>query len=249
MHKSALWKFASVLLALTVWQVAALLLDEEILLASPIDVAKRLFTLCREDGFFASIGFTLGRIAGGFLLGLTLGCVLGAAAGKFRILEILLYPFVLTVKSVPVASFIVLALVWLSSATLSLFISFLMVLPVVYTNILTGIRRDDNELTQMAKVFSLTPFRRLLYIRLPQIKPFLLSACSLGLGLCWKAGIAAEVIGIPDGSMGERLYMAKLYLDTPSLLAWTVVIVLLSVLFEKLFLAALKFAFGRLDRI
>lgn len=91
--------------------------------------------------------------------------------------------------------------------------------------------------------------RRLLYIYLPQLQPFLLSACSVALGMSWKAGIAAEVIGIPSGSIGEQLYEAKVYLSTADLLSWTVVIVLVSVLFEKLFITLLKRAFAGLERL
>ena len=90
--------------------------------------------------------------------------------------------------------------------------------------------------------------QRLLYVYLPQIKPYLLSACSIGLGLSWKAGIAAEVIGIPDGSIGERLYEAKVYLSSADLFAWTVVVILISVLFEKLVMLLLKKSYQRLER-
>ena len=94
----------------------------------------------------------------------------------------------------------------------------------------------DQKLTQMADVFQVPFPRRLRYLYLPQVAPFFRSACAVGLGLCWKAGVAAEVIGLPDGSIGERLYEAKVYLNTPDLFAWTVVIVLLSLAFERLFL-------------
>jgi len=147
-----------------------------------------------------------------------------------------LAPVVACIKTVPVASFIILALVWLRSSQLSFFISFLMVFPPVYLGVLTGIGQTDKKLLEMAKVFHV-PFRRQVrYLYLPAIAPHFRSAVSLGLGLCWKAGIAAEVIGLPDGSMGERLYMAKVYFMTPELFAWTVVIVTVSMIFEKLFL-------------
>ena len=140
------------------------------------------------------------------------------------------------IKAVPVASFIILALVWLNSRSLSLFISALMVFPPVYLNVLEGIRRTDGQLLEMARVFRVPFSRRLRYIYLPQIMPYFRTAVSLGLGLCWKAGAAAEVIGLPAGSVGERLYTAKVYFQTPDLFAWTVTIVAVSVLFERLFL-------------
>ena len=152
------------------------------------------------------------------------------------------------IKSVPVASFIILCLIWLSSGSLSVFISFLMVLPIVYTNMLQGIQSTDSKLLDMAHVFRMSWFRKLRYIYIPHLKPYLMSACSVSIGLAWKAGIAAEVIGIPDGSIGEKLYEAKVYLDSADLFAWTFVIVFVSVIFEKLFLRALKWAYKRLER-
>ncbi len=134
------------------------------------------------------------------------------------------------IKAIPVASFIILVLIWVPSRNLSIVISFLMVLPVVYTNVLNGIASTDRKLLEMAQVFRVPLSRRIRYIYLSQLLPFLRTGFSLSLGLCWKAGIAAEVIGIPKGSIGEKLYEAKVYLQTADLFAWTLVIVLISVL-------------------
>lgn len=239
-NKRIIAKASAVLLALLVWQTASTVVGSELLLVSPIGVLKRLFTLVGETGFFATVGFTLSRIAIGFFAGLLIGTLLALLAGRFQIVEILLWPYMITVKSVPVASFVVIALIWFSASGLSTLISFLMVLPIIYTNLLDGIKSVDKKMLQMADVFKMPHFRRLRFIWLPSVKPFLLSGCKISLGLAWKSGVAAELIGYPEGSMGEALYYSKLFLNTADLFAWTVVIVLLSVCFEKLFLFALK---------
>ena len=112
----------------------------------------------------------------------------------------------------------------------------LMVLPVVYTPTLAGIRETDARLLEMAAVFRVPPAKRVRYLYVPAALPYFRSACTVGLGLCWKSGVAAEVIGITSGSIGEALYNAKILFSTAELLAWTVVIVLLSLAFERLFL-------------
>ena len=217
--KIRLW---AVIFWLAVWQLAAMGLARayphgSLLLASPAAVLYRLGQLAVTTAFWQAV-------------------LLAALAAWKNGMGELLAPLVAVIKAVPVASFIILALVWLNSRSLSLFISALMVFPPVYLNVLEGIRRTDGQLLEMARVFRVPFSRRLRYIYLPQIMPYFRTAVSLGLGLCWKAGAAAEVIGLPAGSVGERLYTAKVYFQTPDLFAWTVTIVAVSVLFERLFL-------------
>lgn len=142
------------------------------------------------------------------------------------------------------ASFIIICLIWMSTRQLAVFISFLMVFPVIYSNTLQGIKSADGALLEMARVYRVPFSRRLGYIYAPQVKPFLLSGCSVALGMSWKSGVAAEVIGVVGGSIGERLYEAKVYFQMTDLLAWTVVIVVCSVGFEKLVLWLLRRCFA-----
>ena len=221
---------------LAVWELASLYIGQEILLVSPVSVLRRLTTLAVQSDFWGSIAFSFFRIIGGFLLASLCGTLLASLSAAFRFVRDLLAPAMAAIKAVPVASFIILVLIWVPSRNLSVVISFLMVLPVIYTNVLGGILSTDRKLLEMAQVFRIPLFRRIRYIYLSQLLPYLRTGFSLSLGLCWKAGVAAEVIGIPKGSIGEKLYEAKVYLETPDLFSWTLVIVLISVIFEKLFL-------------
>ena len=226
---------------LLVWQTASVCIGSSLLLTSPMAVLARLGQLALTGGFWRTVAYSSLRILGGFFLALALGALLAAAAARLPFVGVLLRPLMLTVKSVPVASFIILALLWLHSAgNLAVFISFLMVLPIVYTNTLAGIRAVDAQLLEMARVYRVPTLRRVRYVYLPAALPHFTAACSVGLGLCWKSGVAAEVIGITSGSIGAALYNAKIYFDTAGLFAWTLVIVLLSLAFEKLFLWALR---------
>ena len=138
-----IYRAGAVLLALALWQIAAMTVGMDILLVSPLKVIARLFTIWKEKGFFTTILYSFLRIMSGFLIAVVLGIILAVPAGRFKPVEYLLWPYVVTVKAVPVASFIIIALVWLSSAQLSAFISFLMVLPVIYTGCLSGIRNTS----------------------------------------------------------------------------------------------------------
>ena len=247
--RTALWRIVAVLAALAVWQTVALIVGERLILVSPVAVLERLLTIWQEPGFFASLWFSFSRITLGFLLALLLGTALAVLAWRFRIAEIMLHPYMVTVKTVPVVSFIVLAYLWLSSGAISTFICFLIVLPTVYTGLLSGLQAADPKMTEMAKVFRIPFGRRLRAIYLPHLTPYILSAASLSAGLAWKSGVAAEIIAIPGGSIGEMIHYADLWLMTEDMYAWTVVLVLASVVFEKLFVLLLKKVLGRVTRI
>ncbi len=115
-----------------------------------------------------------------------------------------------------------------------------MVLPVIYTNILQGILSTDHKLIEMAQVFRLSLWKRIRFIYIPALMPYLVTAASIGLGFCWKSGVAAEVIGQPLHSIGGELSEAKLNLMIPELFAWTAVIILVSTLFEKLVMILIR---------
>ncbi|MDL2274198.1 ABC transporter permease subunit [Oscillospiraceae bacterium OttesenSCG-928-G22] len=227
---------AATLFWIAVWQFASDRIGQEILLVSPVSVVRTLFSLAAESAFWQTIWFSFSRIAAGFLLAIAAGIALSVLAFNLRVFRVLLSPLVATVKSIPVASFVILLLVWVSSENLAVPTSFLMVFPIAYTNLLEGLEATDRQLLEMADVFRVTPYRRVLYIYLSNVMPFFATACRLGLGLCFKAGVAAEVIGIPKNSIGAQLYQAKLYLETADLFAWTLVIIVMSVVFEKVFM-------------
>jgi len=246
-QRRVLERAAAIGFALAVWQALAAAVGSAWLLASPARTVCVLLDLLGQPSFWKTLGFSFVRITGGYLSALLIGSLLAAAAGASRAVELLLWPFLSAIKATPVASFIILCLIWLNARQLSVFISFLMVLPIVYTNLLAGIRARDVRLAEMARVFSIGRGTRFVYIDLPQLRPYIESACSVGVGLAWKSGIAAEVIGIPTGSVGERLYQAKIYFSTGELFAWTAAAVLCSILLEKALRRLLTWFFDRLE--
>ena len=240
---------AAIVFWILIWQLIVMILDKKsgnsmggnILVASPFETVKTLVVLVRTPEFWKAVGYSFAKIASGFFLALVAGVTCAVLASASGVVRALLSPVLRLVKAVPVASFIILALFWLSSSkNLSVLIAFLMVLPVIFTNVLQGIESTDRELLEMASVFRISVGKRIRYIYIPAVMPYFVSACSVGLGFCFKSGIAAEIIGLPADSIGERLYEAKLYLLTEELFAWTAVIVLVSVVFEKAVMLLVK---------
>lgn len=247
--KKKLIAAGAVIFWLAVWELAAVLVGKSVLLASPFEVVRRLAALIPEGGFWQSVFFTAGRVLLGFFLGTAVGVLFAAAAGKLPWAERLLAPLISCVKSIPVASFTILALIWISSRNLSVLVSFLIAVPIVYSNLLEGIRSLDRGLSEMAELFRIPPLRRLVGVYLSQLLPYFRSAARLAIGLCWKSGVAAEVIGVPNGSIGERLYSSKIYLETADLFAWTIVVILVSLLCEKLFLLLVNLTARRIEKM
>lgn len=236
-HRQHAW---AIVFWLVVWQAAAIAVGQEVFLVSPIQALGALLRLLPQIDFWQRIAVSSGHILLGFALGVVCSVTLAVAAAHWSWADTLIAPVMQLVKATPVASFIILALVWVSGRSLSILISFLMVLPVLYGAVRTGIESVDPQLLEMAKVFRLPWGRRLRAVWLPAVLPAFEQGCSVALGICWKSGVAAEIIGLPDGTIGDALYRAKIALDTRDLFAWTFVIIALSAVFEKLFLTLLR---------
>ena len=233
-------KWAAAAFWLGVWTLLAAAVDNGILLASPRETAERMLSLLGEKAFYLAVGSSLLRIGAGFGAGLSLAVLLAAGSSRFPFLEELLAPLMGLIKTVPVASFAVLLLIWWGPSGLAAAVSLLVVLPGVYFSALEGLKSMDVRLLEMAEVFRL-PFRnRFFYLYRPELRPFLSGSIKAALGMCWKAGVAAEVIGIPARSVGEGLYLSKIYLDTAGVFAWTAAVVLVSFAMERLIQALLE---------
>lgn len=216
-----------------IWQVAAVLADNPILLTGPVRVLSAFVENLLRPDFFPVVFHSLAGIGLGFFLALFAGVLLGAVAFSMVWVEEILAPVMTVLKSVPVASFVVLLLIWFGAGRLSLMISFLIVFPNVYVNTIAGLKSADRKLLEMARVFGMSRGRKLFYLYRPALLPYLEGCLRVSLGMSWKSGVAAEIIGLAESSLGERLYMAKIYLDTAGLFAWTITTVLVSFLFEK----------------
>ena len=233
---------------LAIWQIVAVAINQDIVLTSPIQTIQTLFSLAQLREFWVSIGLSLLRIFVGGALAFTSGSLLAFLSFKYKLVKLLFEPLISTIKSIPVASFVILLLIWVRTPYLSISISFLMALPIIYIAVLEGLLGTDQKLIEMANVYQIHGWYRVKAIYLSQLMPSLKTATSLAMGFCWKSGIAAEVIGLPTFSIGEHLYNAKVYLDTPALFAWTLVVIVMSVLGETIVMWLVSWAATRLEK-
>ena len=236
-RKRALRAAGVALFYLAVWQLISMAVGNDLLLPGPKATVQSLFALAATEEFYLSALFTLLRVAAGFVCGVLAGTVLGVLTASLPAAAALLGPLRGIVKATPVTSFIILVLLWMTSSTAAAFIAFLMVLPVVWTNVHEAVLSTDEKLIEMGRVFKLSLYKRIRYIYAPSVLAQFLAACSTGLGFAWKAGVTAEVLAMPGLSIGRSLRESKLYVDTPALFAWTAVVVILSIALEKAVLA------------
>ena len=244
--KKALRAFAVAAAWIGLWQILSMIVGLELLLPSPLSTVRRLFELAGTVEFWGAVGKSCLNILTGWILGVLAGTVLALATNANGVIRAFFSPVMSVIKATPVASFVMLAFVWIRGARLPTFCTFLMVLPVVWANIHEGLSSADAGLLEMAKVFRLRRSTIWRTIRLPALLPHLFGALRVSLGFAWKAGVAAEVIAHAGSSIGSSLYDAKLYLNTAEVFAWTAVIILLSVLLEHACAALMDRAAKRL---
>ena len=236
-----------VLFWLAVWQLAAWLVElsvegrgNELLLPYPTSVAGSLIRLAGEGAFWKTVGASLLRIMTGMIGGTAAGIVLAVLTSASKWCDRLLSPGIRVIRATPVASFILLVLLWTGRDSVPVVIAGLMVLPVVWENFARGIGATDRQLLEMAKAYRFSFLKTLRLIYLPSIRPYFSAALTTAMGLAWKSGAAAEVLCLPKLAIGTRIYNSKLYLEIPDLFAWTVVVVTLSLILEKLLRLALS---------
>lgn len=237
---SLFMKIAAVAAWLVLWQLCCVQIGKPLLFPSPLLVLETLWELMQSSLFWQTVFTSLCKVLLAFTLALASGSLLAALASAFPLLRSFLHPPMALIRATPVASFTMLVLVWLHSQWLPVLVAYLMVLPMVYENVCEGISSTDMQLLEMAQVYGLSFWKKLRFLYLPAVLPFFSSACVNGMGFAWKSGIAAEIIGLPQLTIGKQIHDSKIYVEIPELFAWTLVVILLSIVLEKGLLRLMK---------
>ena len=243
--RSLLTALAAAVLWIGLWYLLARKTGSELLLPSPFKVFRRLLDLAGTSAFWNITARSFLRIVKGFALGVLSGTVLALISASSRFFSGLLSPIGRIIKATPVASFIILTLVWLKSYKIPVFISALMVTPIVWDALKTALESTDRDMLEAASVYRFGILRTAWLIYIPSVKSAYFSSLLTAMGLSWKAGIAAEVLCLPRLSIGRQLYDSKIQLETLDLFAWTAAVVLFSVAMEALIKLAVKRGPGR----
>ena len=216
-----------------IWLLVSKRINNEFLFPSPQQTWNALLKLVATTEFWGATLITLCRILYGIIISLLIGSALAILTSFSSVFNALLSPLMNAIKSVPVACFIILALLWINTSDLPIFITALIVIPIVWANVSEGIHATDKKLLEVGEIFKFSTAKKIIKIYIPSVMPYFNAACRSAFGMAWKAGIAAEVLSVPQQAIGTEIYFSKLWFETPTLFAWTVVIILLSFLIEK----------------
>ncbi|MBQ8836312.1 MAG: ABC transporter permease subunit [Clostridia bacterium] len=243
--KKLLTGAAVLVLWLAVWQVCAMCVGREIILPTPLSVFGRFFALAKTAPFWKATALSLCRIMSGYAAGVVIGALLGAAMYFVPPVRAMFSPFLTVVKSTPVASFILIAYFIITDTAIPVFITFLMVLPMMASSVFTSLGSTDKALLEMTKVYKISFGKKLKTLYIPTVLPHFLGQALTALGFGWKAGIAAEVLCTPRNSIGKYLYDSKTYLETVDTFAYTLLVIIISLALEK----CLKKLLGRVKGV
>jgi NitT/TauT family transport system permease protein len=230
--KSNLSKIIGIMTWLILWQILSMMKNNPYIIPAPLDTLKALVVLLGNGKFLLSIFYTLLRVFGGFFISVLVGVVIGVASGLNHWVHDIMKPFVSVVRSTPVISVIIIIHLWVQSDYVPLVIAFLMCFPIIWTSSYEGIQNTDKNLLEMVRCFKLTKKSIIRNVYLPSVRPYVIAGITASLGIAWKVTVAAEVISFPDLGIGRRLYESKIWVETPEVFAWTLIIVILSLIFE-----------------
>ena len=234
--KSLSFKAGSILIWILLWHIVGKTANQKLLfkIPLPLDTLKEFFNCVKLPSFWEAVGSSLLHILGGFILAVVLGLLCGLLSGNSPIFKTLTAPISRLIRSVPVAAFIILAWLWIPSTVIPSFISFLMVFPIIWLQVETGLLSVDNKLTEMANVMGMSKSDIVKNIKIPTVMPFFRESVITGLGFAWKSGVAAEVICNPTGSIGALLSNAKSNLEYDRVFAVVLTIIVLSLILENI---------------
>lgn len=224
----------SILLIPVAWQLLSWQMAQPQLIPSFPDLIRALFRLVYSPGFLVSIGTTCLRACIGLLLSLAAASITAFLLNRSEAIRFLFMPWLSLLRSVPVISFILLALIFLNPEMIPLLIAFLTMYPLLTENLLKGLMNRRDSWKMLARQFHLNAWNRLFQINYPQLRPYLFSGLASAVGFGWRAIIMGEVLSQCVDGIGKRMKEAQVFIDVPELIAWTLVAIVLSWLTDKL---------------
>lgn len=232
LSKNKLISLISIIIMLIIWKLVSIIYESDLILPSPEYTFISTLKLFASKNFLVIIGTTILRGIIGFTLSFILGIVIGIWAGINDHFNSFLKPILVTIRSVPVISLILLALIWFQVDLVPIFIGFLTMFPFICTNVIDGIKNVDSDLIEMSHIYKISKQRIIKEVYLPAITPFIFSGASSAMGIGWRAIIIGEVLSQPKYGIGTLMQQAQTFLLVNEVISWTIIAIIISYSFE-----------------
>ena len=230
--ENILYPIGTLVVIILVWWLVSAVVKLPLFFPAPDVIAKEFFGLFAKGEFYIAVGGTLLRTVISFVIAFIVGVGLASLSSLYYPVYRVLRPIVVILRAIPTMSVILLSVLWLDSFWSPVLIGFLIVFPLVYTGTYEGIGEVDKDLLVMSKLYKVSKKDMLTKLLIPSVTPTLLTTSKSAVSLNVKVIIAAEVIALTAKSIGAQMQSAKVMIEISTLLAWTVVAILLAFMLE-----------------
>ncbi len=225
-------KYLTIAFLIGLWYILAALISNDILLPYPHDVVIRMIAIASTLSFYRVTALTFVRMGVGLLIAAVCGTGLGLITGINHQAEAFFHPLEIIIKTIPNVSYIFLSLIWLGQQRSVYLVSFLILFPVFYSNARLAMEQLDPDLKDAMRLYLPKTGSRIGKVYLPQLRPYFFSALGNAVGLGYKVSVMAEILGQVPDSVGLKMHLCRINLDTTGVLAWSVWIIIMVVILD-----------------
>lgn len=230
--KNIIYFILGIIIFILLWFLISLKINSEIVFPNILTIIKKLIEIVLEKSFYKDLFLSLIRVFITFILSFLLSIILGILSGIFSSIRYMLMPIINFIRTIPTIPLILAAIIWFNNNTVPIFVSMLVIFPIMYDAVVNGIINVDKNLIEMSLSYNVSLKNQIKSLYIPSIKPYILTAISQSMGITWKSILAAEILALPSLGIGSKLYESHLYLDTVSLFAYCLIAVIFNGIFE-----------------
>ena len=231
-NKNIIYFILGIIIFILLWFFISLKINSEIVFPNILTIIKKLIEIILEKSFYKDLFLSLIRVFITFILSFLLAIIFGILSGIFLYIRYMLMPIINFIRTIPTIPLILVAIIWFDNNTVPIFVSMLVIFPIMYDAVVNGIINVDKNLIDMSLSYNVSLKTQIISLYIPSIKPYILTAISQSMGITWKSILAAEILALPSLGIGSKLYESHLYLDTVSLFAYCLIAVIFNGIFE-----------------
>ena len=231
-NKKIIYLISGIIIFIAAWYLIAIKINSEIVFPNITDILKKFIEIISEKSFYKDLLSSLLRVFITFILSFLLAFILGILSGISMPIRYILIPIINFIRTIPTIPLILVAIIWFNNNTVPIFVSMLVIFPIMYDSITNGIINVDKKLIEMSLSYNVSFKTQILNLYIPYIKPYILTAASQSMGITWKSILAAEILALPALGIGTKLYESHLYLDSVGLFAYCLIAIIFNGIFE-----------------